>query len=134
MKRSIATGWIAGLVLVLIAAPLQAQTTVQGSVVVHSGPVGHEGRRPARRVIVRHRELIVVERVQARRGWWKKHNYRVVTVYFDGHRYYRRPFRSGLRQVIVYKRGGRYYIDANRWKEHRHHDRDRDHDRAAWDR
>jgi hypothetical protein len=57
-----------------------------------------------------------------------------VTVYYDGHRYYlRRLARPHLRPVIVYERGGRYFIDENHWKrKHRDHDRHddryRDHD------
>ena len=136
MKRSIAIGWFAGLALAM-TAPLTAQTTVHGSVVVHSGPVDGQvevRRRPARRVIVQPRDVIVVERVQARHGWWKKHGYRMVTVYSDGHRYYLRRFaRPYLRPVIVYERGGRYYIGESHWKrKHRDHDRHddryRDHD------
>jgi hypothetical protein len=55
-------------------------------------------------------------------------------VYYDGDRYYlRRLARPNLRAVIVYERGGRYYIGDDRWKrEHRnydhHDDRYRDHD------
>ena len=135
MKGSIAAGCVAVLALGLIAAPLQSQTTVQGNVVVHSGPVsGHVEVRRRARVIVPERHVIVVKRVHAPRGWWKKHNYRVVTVYHDGHRYYLRRFaRPHLRPVLVYERGGRYYIDENHWKrKHRHYDRHddryRDHD------
>ena len=119
MKGSIAAGCVAILALGLFASPLSSQTTVQGSVVVHSGPVGGnvEVRRRAR-VIVPERHVILVKRVAPRRvGWWKNHGYRVVTVYYDGHRYYlRRLARPHLRAVIVYERGGRYYIDEDHWK------------------
>jgi hypothetical protein len=135
MKSSISAGCVAVLALGLFAAPLRSQTTVQGSVVVHSGPVtGHVELRRRARVIVPERHVIVVNRVHAPRGWWKKHNYRTVTVYYDGHRYYlRRLARPHLRPVIVYERGGRYFIDENHWKrKHRDHDRHddryRDHD------
>ena len=130
MTRSIAVGWVAGLALGLIAAPLGAQTTVQAAVIIQSGPGdGHVADRAAR-VIGPEREVIVVKRVQARRGWWKKHKYRMVTVYYDGRRYYLRRFdRPHLRRVIVYERGGRYYIDEDHWKrKHRHHDRHDDQD------
>ena len=129
MKGSIAAGCIAVLALGLFAVPLGAQTTVQGRVVVQSGPVsGHVEVRRRARVIVPERHVIEVKRVHVPRGWWKKHNYRRVTVYHDGHRYYLRRFaRPHLRPVIVYERRGRYYIDENHWKrKHRNHDR---HDR-----
>jgi hypothetical protein len=121
MKRSSAVGWIAGLALVLIAAPLRAQATVHGGVVVHSGPVGHAVGHSATVIIPEHK-VIVVKRVHARRGWWKKQGHRVVTVYYDGRRYYRRHVdRPKLRRVMVYERGGRYYIDEDQWKRYRHH-------------
>ena len=37
MKRSIVVRWCVGLALGLIAAPLSAQSTVQGSVIIESG-------------------------------------------------------------------------------------------------
>jgi hypothetical protein len=138
MKRDIAVGWIAVLALVLIARPLTAQTTVQGAVIVQSGPdTGDLANRatkvlgPNPKVIVHERDVIVVKRVYPRHGGWRKHKYRRVVVYYDGHRYYRRHFhRPGLRRVIVYERGGRYYIDEDHWKrKHRHRGHDRDDDR-----
>jgi hypothetical protein len=135
MKGSIGVGSLAVLALGLIAAPVGAQTTVQGRVVVQSGPVGsHAVVRQRTRVIAPDRHVIIVQRVHVPRGWWKKHSYRTVTVYYDGDRYYlRRLARPNLRAVIVYERGGRYYIGDDRWKrEHRNHDRQddrhRDHD------
>jgi hypothetical protein len=135
MKGSIAAGCVAVLVLSSFAAPLSSQTTVQGSVVVHSGPVtGHVELRRRTRVIVPERHVIVVQRVHVPRGWWKKHSYRAVTAYFDGHRYYlRRYARPNLRPVIVYERGGRYFIGEDHWKrkhrnDDRHDDRYRDYD------
>ena len=126
MKSSISAGCVAVLALGLFAAPLRSQTTVQGSVVVHSGPVtGHVELRRRARVIVPERHVIVVQRVHVPRGWWKKHSYRAVTVYHDGDRYYlRRYAHPHLRAVIVYERNGRYFIDEGRWKrKHRHYDR-----------
>ena len=127
MKGSITAGCVAVLALGLFASPLRSQTTVEGSVVVHSGPVisGVEVRRRAR-VVAPERYVIVVNRVAARRvGWWKNHGYRTATVYYDGHRYYlRRLARPHLRAVIVYERGGRYFIDEHGWqRKHRHYDR-----------
>jgi hypothetical protein len=125
MKVSIAAGCVAVLALGLIAAPLGAQSTVQGRVVVHSGADRDREVRHRARVVVPRRHIIVVNRVDVPRGWWKKHNYRMVTVYYDGDRYYLRRFaRPHLRPVIVYERAGRYFIDEDRWKrKHRHHDR-----------
>lgn len=135
MKGSIAAACVAVLALGLFAAPLRSQTTVHGSVVVRSGSDrdDREVRRRAR-VVVPHRHVIVVNRVHVPRGWWKRHRYRTVTVYYDGQRYYlRRWARPFLRPVIVYERGGRYFIDEDGWKRKhrqydRHDDRYRDHD------
>lgn len=116
MKRGIAVPAIA-LMLGLVAVPARAQTTVQGDVLIHSGPV----TAPVER------EVIVIQRARVPRGhaygWWKKHGYRAVTVYYDGSRYYsRRVVRPGLRTVVVYERKGQYFLgeEAREGK----HDRD----------
>jgi hypothetical protein len=106
MKHGIVAGIATMLVLGLTSVPMQAQTTVEGAVVIRSGP------EPVR-------EVIVVQRVHAphRHGhrWWKKHGYRTVTVYYDGNRYYmRRVARPGIRAVIVYEMKGRYYVGDER--------------------
>ena len=126
MKGSIAAACVAVLALGLFAAPLRSQTTVHGSVVIRSGPDRDREVRRRTRVIVPQRHAIVVNRVHVPRGWWKRHNYRAVTVYYDGDRYYlRRYVWPNLRPVIVYERGGRYFIDGDRWKrKHRKHDHD----------
>jgi hypothetical protein len=84
---------------------------------------------------VRHeagRDVIVVERTHVPRGqahgWWKKHGYREVTVYYDGARYYSRRLESpGFRAVVVYQRDGQYYMaDADGDDRDRHgHGRDK---------
>ncbi|HEU4587845.1 MAG TPA: hypothetical protein VFS11_04315 [Gemmatimonadales bacterium] len=116
----------------LAGAPLQAQTSVDAGVTVHSGGTtvgGHVSTGPERApVVVREpaREVIVVERVKVPRGrahgWWRKQGYREVRVYSDGERYYpRRVEHRKVTEVIVYERQGRYY----RWDEVRddhHHD------------
>jgi hypothetical protein len=104
--------------LVLAALPLRAQT-VEGGVVVHSGPVtAHvEVGSPPPAVVYAEpaREVVVVERMDVPRGrahgWWRKHGYRQVTMYYDGNRYYRRRYddRPGLREIVIYQRYGRYY-------------------------
>jgi hypothetical protein len=125
MKGSIAAGCVAVLALGLIAAPLGAQTTVQGAVIIQSSQ--RDGRVVRRTTdIGTQRHVVVVSRVAPRRaGWWKRHNYRAVTAYYDGYRYYlRRLARPHLRPVIVYERGGRYYVDESHWnRNHHHHDR-----------
>ena len=72
------------------------------------------------------RDVIVVERTHVPRGhaygWWKKHGYREVTVYYDGARYYSRRLESpGFRAVVVYQRDGKYYMaDADGDDRDRH--------------
>ena len=138
MRHSIGLAWIAGF-LIASAAPLQAQTTIQRArdVLTDRTPASVEparvkpprvepprvetGRRTT--VIVPQRHILVIDRVQARHGWWKHPKYRVITVYYDGQRFYRQPFdRRPLRKVVVYERASRYYIDEVQWKrDHRRH-------------
>lgn len=137
MKRRIVVGGIVALALGLATAPARAQTTVEGGVVIHSGPVtGHVEVGSPPPVVYREpvREVIVVEQVHVPRGhaygWWKNHGYRTITVYYDGNRYYgRRLERPGLRAVVVYERRGRYYLGdepGERYRHHHHHDDDED--------
>jgi hypothetical protein len=131
MSRGIAVSTVA-LLLGLVTVPARAQTTVQGDVLIHSGPVtGRVGvNEPPRES---EREVIVIERARVPRGhaygWWKRHGYRAVTVYYDGTRYYsRRVVRPGLREVVIYERKGQYFLndeDGER-HEHKHHDHDDD--------
>ena len=131
MRHSIGLAWIAGF-LIASAAPLTAQTTIQKArdVLNDRAPAPPPPARvePPRvetvrktTIIVPQREVLVIERVQARRGWWNHPRYRVITVYYDGGRFYRRPFdRRPLRKVVVYQRAGRYYIDEVQWRrDHR---------------
>lgn len=123
--------------LALCAVPLQAQTTVEGGVVVRSGPVtaGVDVGSPPPTVVYTEpvREVIVVERMHVPRGnaygWWRKHGYRQVTVYYDGDRYYSRRYdrHPGLRAIVVYEREGRYYQEEDRDEHHGHGPRDRHH-------
>ena len=133
MRHSIGLAWVAGF-LIASALPLQAQTTYERfrDALNHRTPAPTAPPRvepppaeaPRRTtVIVPQREMLVIERVQAPHGWWKRPSYRVITVYYDGGHFYRRPFDSRpLRKVVVYQRTGRYYIDAVQWRrEHRLH-------------
>ena len=144
MKGSIAVGWLAGLALGLIAAPLAAQTSAQKpSDFLLERAAARKEQEAARTttVVVPQRQVIVVERYRGRQGWWKRGGYRVITVYYDGRRFYRHPFALGLRRVVVYERAGRYFVDADQWKrqqddfarERRDDDRDRRDDRDRHD-
>ena len=118
MKRSIAMSWCAGLAIVLMATPVSAQTTVQGAVVVQSGPSDTPLADRARRTMGA--EVVVVQRMQGRYGWWRRSGYRQIILYSDGVRFYRRPFgQTILRKVVVYQRGNTYYINDDQWKWHR---------------
>jgi hypothetical protein len=132
MRHSIGLAWVAGF-LIASALPLQAQSTYEifrdklndrtpppaAPARVEPPPVETRRRTP----VVPQREILVIERVRARHGWWKHPRYRVTTVYYDGGRFYRRPFdRRPLRKVNVYERAGRYYIDEVQWRrDHRRH-------------
>lgn len=124
------------LALGLNAAPARAQTTVEGGVVVQSGPVtgSVEVRSPRREVHAEPvHDVIVVKRAHMphghAHGWRKKHGYRPITVYCDGRHYHRRPLRRGGHAVIVYERGGRYYVaEKDHGKKNRDHHRGEDHD------
>ncbi len=131
--------------LAFLATPAQAQR-VSADVVVRIGdrypygtrPIVVPRRVPARRVIVVERyapRVIIVERVRHPRGhaygYWKKHGYRPVQIYYDAAygRYYDRydRYHPGLREVTVWERDGRYY---RTWHDDDcDHDRDHDYDR-----
>jgi hypothetical protein len=131
MQRSSGVALIAGL-LIAIAAPVRAQTTIQRAADVLNRPPAPpapkveaarkvEPPRATTTIIIPRREVVVIEQVRGRRyGWWKHPGYRVITVYYDGSRFYRRPFdRRVLRKVVVYERDGRYYIDERQWRRDR---------------
>jgi hypothetical protein len=125
----------------MLTAPLSAQQ-VAANVIVRGGPIaGHvviengysTYRRPsvvayrhpeARRVVVVERyapRVIVVERARAYRhgNYWVHHGYRPVTLfYLDGRYYDRRINGRGVREIVVYERGGRYYEDCDNHRDH----------------
>jgi hypothetical protein len=139
MKRSNAVVRIAGLALGLIAAPLAAQTTVQRAADIlnrpQTAPVVETRRTTTTTVVIPRREVIVVEKVRGRGAWWRQQGYQVITVYYDGSHFYRRPVgRAAFRKIVVYQRGGRYFVDEREWKRNHYDDFDRDHDRDHdWD-
>lgn len=58
---------------------------------------------------------VIVIRGHRGHGWYRNQGYRVVRVYYDRGRnsFYDRPYHSGLRAIVVYERGGRYYADRD---------------------
>ena len=132
MRHSIRLAWVAGF-LIASALPLQAQSTYEmfrdklnERTPTPTAPARVEPPRvetTRRTVVVPQREILVIERVRARHGWWRNPGYQVITVYYDGGRFYRRPFDGRpMRKVVVYRRGPRYYIDEGQWRrEHRIH-------------
>jgi len=110
---------------VLLGAPLTLRAQhVSADIAIGSGPVS--GRiligdpYPHRDVVVhRHpayrpvyREVIII-REHRGHGWYRRHGYRPVRVWYDAthHHYYTvHPGRnySGLREIEVYERDGRY--------------------------
>jgi len=158
MRTSIATGSL--LTALLLAQPAHAQQ-VLADVVLQTGPVaGHVvigngystyGRQrviyrrpPVRRVVVVERapRLIMVERTRYHgRAEWARFGYRTVYLYYVDGRYFDRSFnRAGVRQVVVYERGGRYYRDDDehydrddRYDRDRHERGRHDHHRDNWD-
>jgi hypothetical protein len=82
-------------------------------------------RHPTYRPV--YREVVVV-RAHRGHGWYRHRGYRTVRVYYDAHRdcYYDRPYYHGLRAVVVYQGGGRYYQDDYRHDGYRQDDYRRD--------
>jgi hypothetical protein len=88
-----------------------------------------------------YRDVRVYRMGRGHNGGWRSRGYRAVRMWYDADRdcYYDRddPYRDGLREVVIYERGGRYYDQefgrrAGHDREWRHGDRDRDdgdHDR-----
>ena len=97
---------------------------VSGRVII-GDPYGYRERYHAPQV-----RTVVVYRSARGHGWYHRHGYRTVRVWYDAdrHRYYDRYDRNyrGLREVVVYERGGRYYQDDARYDnryDDRHDDR-----------
>lgn len=135
MRTAIVTGGIA--LALTLQTPAAAQM-VEAGVVIRSGPVaGHvviADRADHHRTVVVERyapRVIVVRHIHTPRGrahgWWKRHGYRPVVLYYDvrDDRFYDRWHRDrrGIREIMVYERGGRYYSDYE-WRRDRRDDRD----------
>ncbi len=130
--------FLAAASLAVLPVAASAQRVV-ADISINEGPVsgrgiigGQYGHRP------RYRDYdvrsVVVYRSARGHSWYHRHGYRTVRVWYDAerHRYYDRYDRNyrGLREVVVYERGGRYYQDDDRY-DGRYNDRydDRHHDR-----
>ncbi len=124
----------------LLALPgaLAAQRVV-ADIAIGQGPVqGHIiiGDRYHPRPDYRYHSgrTVIVYRTHRGHGWYRRHGYRAIRVWYDPayDRYYERRdgYRRGLREVMLYERDGRYYRDD--WRDDRRRRvSDRDHDR--WD-
>jgi hypothetical protein len=81
-------------------------------------------------------------------GWLKRHGYFPTTLWFDGYRFYDRPFRRhGLQEVLVFERRGQFVMVGDFYRRHpyygaepwyhddRYFDRDRRYERRDrdWD-
>lgn len=125
---------VAAVAALSLTTPAQAQTVV-ADIAINQGPISGRviiGDRYHPRPV--YREYVVVRHYRGG-GWYRNHGYRSQRVYWDGYRYYDRPYRDGLQVVWVYERGGRYYHD---YRDDRRNDyrrridrRDDRHDR--WD-
>lgn len=136
-------------------APAAAQR-VNADIIIGSGPISgrvvvgdHVRRYPPRRVVVRRYapRPLVIYRVGGPRGrahgWYRRHGYRPVTVYYrDGH-YYDRIHDdhdywgdSGFQAVVLWRRGDRYYQaddyrgDWDQYRDRREYRDDREHYRG----
>ena len=111
--------------LAALALPAGAQAQqVSADISIGGGPVAGRiivgdpyYRHPTYRYHPAYREIVVV-RAHRGRGWYRQHRYRPVRVYYDSYRdhYYERPYYEGLRMVVVYQDGGRYYHDGD-WRD-----------------
>ena len=124
--------------LAVVGSPAQAQVSagihiVDGPIAAHILVGEPQYRRPVtvyprRRVVVVERyapRVLLVERIHRGEGYWRHRGFNRISAYYDRERdvYYDRYDRHypGLREVVLYERGGRYYCD------------DRDQDRT-WNR
>jgi hypothetical protein len=120
------------LTLAALALPAAAQAQrVSADIAIGGGPVAgriivgdpyyprpsYHYYRPA------YREVVVL-RGHHGRGWQRHHGGRYVRVYYDAGRdcYYDREWHGGLRAVVVYDDGGRYYRDGYRGDDRRYRD------------
>jgi hypothetical protein len=138
---------MSGIALALTLETPAAAQMIEAGVVVRSGPVsGHvviadPGPVYHRTVVVERYapRVIVVTHVYPHgrgRGWWKRQGYRPVVLYYDVRRdrFYDRRHRDGrgIREIVVYERGGRYYSDYE-WRRDRRDDRDYRYRDREWD-
>lgn len=133
---------VAALVAIGIPNAAAAQRVV-ADIRVQQGPVSGRvvigDRRPSpRTVVVAHPyRTVTVYRVHRGHGWYEHRGFRRVRVWYDARseRYYDRydRFHPGLREVVVYERGGEYYRDYDRNDDRRWNDDHRRNDDHGWD-
>lgn len=131
---------LAALASLLVPNAATAQQVV-ADISVHSGPVtgrvivGQPDHYAGRGIIVvgpryhvsRGYRHIAVYRGHRGHGWYRRHGYRPVRVWYDpgADSYYDRNDRHGrLHAVLIYERGGRYYRDS--WSDEDRWGRDRE--------
>lgn len=114
---------LAAAALAILPAAASAQRVV-ADISINEGPVSGRviiGDPYEYRSRYHHPEVrtVVVYRSARGHSWYHRHGYRTVRVWYDAdrHRYYDRYDRNyrGLREVVVYERGGRYYQDDDRY-------------------
>jgi len=66
--------------------------------------------------------VVVVQPVWHRgHGWWRHQGYRPATLWYDGFRFYDRPFRrTGLREVLVFERHGHFVVTGDFYRANRY--------------
>lgn len=104
----------------LLAALATEPAAAQISATIHVGPIrigsNHDryDRRPP--------HVVVVDYHSRNFGQWKKtaRHWRPVTLYYDGGRYYERPYRNA-RPVVIYRYRDRHFTAPRDrdWNEHR---------------
>jgi hypothetical protein len=138
----------------LAGGPAHAQTVRAEIIIGDPYPrdrVVHVYPRPYRRVVHHYPRVIVVERVHRGRGHVKHHRrneYRRIRAWYDHDRVrYYDAYRPGLREVVIFESGGRYYDydydyrradyrdyrDDRDYRDYRDDRRDGNRDRDDWD-
>ena len=121
---------LAALTALTVPTAASAQRVI-ADIRIQDGPVaghiivGHPGyARPRYDHSPRYR-VVTVYRIHRRHEWYRQHGFRKVSLWYDGDRdrYYDNAAGSrGLREVVVYERGGRYYREDWRNDDRRSRD------------
>jgi hypothetical protein len=128
---------LAALTALSVPTPASAQRVI-ADIRIQDGPVaghiiiGHPTYAHPRYDYSPRYRVVTVYRSHRRAEWYRQHGFRKVSFWYDGgrDRYYDHAAGSrGLREVVVYERGGRYYREEWRdddrrsrndrdWREH----------------